>query len=113
MKLSAVTKCAVVGYPHDIKGTGIWVFAVAVDADKGEDLKKEIKTIVRATIGPIATPDVVQFTNALPENRAGKTMRRLLRKIAAKDTEPESFGDLSTMLNPEILPSIIEGRHLL
>ncbi|MBW2172609.1 MAG: acetate--CoA ligase, partial [Deltaproteobacteria bacterium] len=92
----AVAEAAVVGYPHEIKGKGIYAFLTLNASVKGsDDLKKSLVNHVRKEIGPIATPDKIQFTDALPKTRSGKIMRRILRKIAAGDTD--NLGDLTTL----------------
>ncbi|GAA4823786.1 acetate--CoA ligase [Algivirga pacifica] len=107
----AVVESAVVGYPHDIKGQGIYAYVVC-DAAKMEvstmdDLKAEIAATVNEKIGPIARPDKIQIVRGLPKTRSGKIMRRILRKIAAGETS--NFGDTSTLLDPSIVEAIKEG----
>ena len=107
----AVIESAVVGYPHDIKGQGIYAYVVC-DAAKMEvstmdDLKVEIAATVNEKIGPIARPDKIQIVRGLPKTRSGKIMRRILRKIAAGETS--NFGDTSTLLDPSIVEAIKEG----
>ena len=105
----AVSEAAVVGYPHDIKGEGIYGFVTPVKGvAPDEELEKELRLLVRKEIGPIATPDVIHFTDALPKTRSGKIMRRILRKIAANDTD--DLGDTSTLAEPEVVGRLIEGR---
>jgi acetyl-CoA synthetase len=103
-----VLESAVVGYPHDIKGQGIYAYVIidekVTDHDK---LRKEINAVVRDVIGPIAKPDKIQIVSDLPKTRSGKIMRRILRKIASGDTS--NLGDTSTLLNPEIVEEIKEG----
>lgn len=105
----AVAESAVVGYPHDIKGQGIYAF---VTLKKGfeytDELKKELRNHVRAEIGPIATPDVIQWAPALPKTRSGKIMRRILRKIGAK--EFDTIGDVSTLADPSVVEGLIKDR---
>jgi acetyl-CoA synthetase len=105
-----VAEAAVVGYPHDIKGEGIYGFVTPI---KGvfpdEELRQELRMLVRKEIGPIATPDVLQFTDALPKTRSGKIMRRILRKIAGNDTD--DLGDTSTLAEPDVVERLIEGRE--
>jgi len=104
-----VVEAAVVGYPHDIKGQGIYVYAILNnDDDAGEELAAELKQWVRKEIGPIATPDLIQFTPALPKTRSGKIMRRILRKIAANETD--TLGDTSTLAEPEVVNDLIAKR---
>ncbi len=104
-----VVESAVVGYPHDIKGQGIYAYVIlGPEAGANDALKAEIVATVRQEIGPIAKPDKIQFVNALPKTRSGKIMRRILRKIAAG--EGKSLGDVSTLLNPEAVAAVIEGK---
>jgi acetyl-CoA synthetase len=104
-----VAEAAVVGYPHDIKGQGIYVY-VTLNAgeESSEELVKELRNWVRAEIGPIAAPDLIQITPGLPKTRSGKIMRRILRKIAAN--EHESLGDISTLADPSVVESLIDKR---
>ena len=107
---SAVAEAAVVGYPHDIKGQGIYAYVilnVGVEAD--DKLVKDLRLQVRSEIGPIATPDLIQISPGLPKTRSGKIMRRILRKIAAN--EYENLGDISTLAEPEIVDVLIKGRQ--
>lgn len=105
-----VTEAAVVGYPHEIKGQGIYCYVTLEAGAKGnEDIEKDLKQWVRKTIGPIATPDYIHFTPGLPKTRSGKIMRRILRKIAEGDTS--NLGDTSTLLNPEIVDELVRGRR--
>ena len=106
-----VIESAVVGYPHEIKGQGIYAYVIC-DTEGGnpEVLIQEIKDTVRKIIGPIAKPDAVQIVQGLPKTRSGKIMRRILRKIASK--EITNLGDTSTLLNPEIVEQIIVGAGL-
>ena len=105
-----VTEAAVVGYPHDVKGQGIYAFiTLEHGVEVSDDLKKEIVTTVRKIIGPIASPDVLLFTDNLPKTRSGKIMRRILRKIAANETD--SLGDISTLADPEVVERIIEKHN--
>lgn len=105
----SVAESAVVGYPHDIKGTGIYAY-VTLNAglEPNEDTKKEIIKTVRAIIGPIATPDVIQWAPGLPKTRSGKIMRRILRKIAAG--EADQIGDTSTLADPSVVDNLVKGR---
>ncbi|PHI20829.1 acetate--CoA ligase [Lewinellaceae bacterium SD302] len=108
---SRVVESAVVGYPHDIKGQGIYAYVIMGPGSHDLDLiKQEIIAVVRKEIGPIAKPDKIQFVDALPKTRSGKIMRRILRKVAAN--ELENLGDTSTLLNPEAVESIIAGRDI-
>ncbi len=103
-----VVESAVVGYPHDIKGQGIYAFVIAdMEGRTAENLIKEIKDTVSKIIGPIAKPDQVQIVSGLPKTRSGKIMRRILRKAASGDTA--NMGDTSTLLNPEVVDEIIKG----
>jgi acetyl-CoA synthetase len=105
-----VAEAAVVGYPHDIKGEGIYVY-VTLNAgiEPSDDLKLDMRQWVRNDIGPIASPDLVQWAPALPKTRSGKIMRRILRKIAANDYD--DLGDISTLAEPEVVDQLIEGRQ--
>ncbi len=101
-----VVESAVVGYPHDIKGQGIYAYVITNRTD-AEDLRKEILDVVTREIGPIAKPDKIQIVPGLPKTRSGKIMRRILRKIASGDTS--NLGDVSTLLNPDIVEAVKEG----
>jgi len=106
-----VIESAVVGFPHNIKGQGIYAYVICDMKDKSEgELIQEIKDTVRKIIGPIAKPDSVQIVPGLPKTRSGKIMRRILRKVASKDIS--NLGDISTLLNPEIVSQIISGAGL-
>ena len=106
---AAVAEAAVVGFPHDIKGQGVYAFVTLnVEADPSEELRKALVAFVRAEIGPIATPDVVQFAPGLPKTRSGKIMRRILRKIA--ENELGSLGDISTLADPSVVDDLIRNR---
>ncbi|QSE98471.1 acetate--CoA ligase [Fulvivirga lutea] len=103
-----VIESAVVGYPHDIKGQGIYAYVICDMEGRTEDnLINEIRDTVTKIIGPIAKPDKVQIVPGLPKTRSGKIMRRILRKIASKDTA--NLGDTSTLLNPEVVEAIKDG----
>jgi len=102
-----VIESAVVGYPHDIKGQGIYAFVICDEQEGTDHLVDEIKETVRQIIGPIAKPDQVQIVPGLPKTRSGKIMRRILRKVASQDIS--NMGDTSTLLNPEVVTQIIEG----
>ncbi|OGP57520.1 MAG: acetate--CoA ligase [Deltaproteobacteria bacterium RBG_13_61_14] len=105
-----VAEAAVVGMPHDIKGQGIYAFVTPnTGVPKTEDLKKELVAHVRKEIGPIATPDKIQFTDALPKTRSGKIMRRILKKIASGDVK--ELGDTTTLADPTVVDSLVEGRQ--
>jgi acetyl-CoA synthetase len=100
-----VVESAVVGFPHDIKGQGIYAFVIAQGSvDNIDELKKSIINSVRVEIGPIAKPDIIQIVPGLPKTRSGKIMRRILRKIASGDMS--NIGDISTLLNPEVVEEI-------
>lgn len=105
----SVIESAVVGYPHDIKGQGVYAYVICeqhpVDSSKAH---AEIVTLVRDIIGPVAKPDKIQFVSGLPKTRSGKIMRRILRKVA--EGELENLGDITTLLNPEVVKEVIEGR---
>jgi acetyl-CoA synthetase len=105
-----VAEAAVVGYPHDIKGQGIYAY-VTLNAglDGDEDLRKELVQWVRKDIGPIASPDLIQFAPGLPKTRSGKIMRRILRKIAEDDFS--NLGDTSTLAEPAVVEDLIENRQ--
>ena len=103
-----VSEAAVVGYPHDIKGQGIYAYVTTnTGVQVSEDLKKELIQWIRKKIGPIATPDKLQFSPGLPKTRSGKIMRRILRKIASK--EQDQLGDTSTLADPNVVQSLIDG----
>jgi acetyl-CoA synthetase len=105
----AVAEAAVVGYPHDIKGQGIYAYVTLVKGVEPSDaLRKELVTLVRTEIGPIATPDVIQWAPGLPKTRSGKIMRRILRKIAAKDMG--NLGDTTTLADPSVVDDLIRNR---
>ncbi|MFQ5638852.1 MAG: acetate--CoA ligase [bacterium] len=105
-----VAEAAVVGFPHDIKGEGIYGFVTLMTGeDPSEEVKTGIISSVRKIIGPHATPDKIQFTPALPKTRSGKIMRRILKKIAAGDVE--SLGDTSTLADPTVVDDLLEGRR--
>ena len=104
-----VAESAVVGYPHDIKGQGIYAYVTLTDnTSPAEELKKELINWVRKEIGPIATPDLIQWAPSLPKTRSGKIMRRILRKIAAN--EHEQLGDISTLADPSVVKELINNR---
>ncbi len=105
-----VAEAAVVGYPHDIKGQGIYCYVTLMEGEEGSDaLLAELKAQVRKEIGPVATPDVIHFTDGLPKTRSGKIMRRILRKIAENDFG--ALGDTSTLADPSLVERLIEGRQ--
>ncbi len=104
-----VAEAAVVGCPHDIKGQGIYAYVTLVfDAEPTEELRKELREWVRREIGPIATPDFIQWAPGLPKTRSGKIMRRILRKIAAN--EHEQLGDITTLADPSVVSSLVDER---
>ena len=105
----AVSEAAVVGYPHDLKGQGIYAYVTVMDGiEPTEALRKELVAHVRKEIGPIASPDVIQFAPGLPKTRSGKIMRRILRKIAENDFG--ALGDTSTLADPGVVDDLIEHR---
>ncbi|XOZ32127.1 acetate--CoA ligase [Halomonadaceae bacterium KBTZ08] len=107
----SVAEAAVVGCPHEIKGQGIYVYVTLThDYSPSDDLAKELKQHVRKEIGPIATPDVIQWADGLPKTRSGKIMRRILRKIAAD--EFDALGDTSTLADPNVVDDLIEGHRV-
>jgi acetyl-CoA synthetase len=104
-----VAEAAVVGFPHDIKGQGIYAYVTLnADAQENDILKKELVKWVRTEIGPIATPDHIQFAPALPKTRSGKIMRRILRKIAEGDVK--NLGDISTLANPDVVNELVKNK---
>ena len=106
----AVAEAAVVGYPHDIKGQGIYAYVTLCEGYEPNDkTKAEIIKLVRKIIGPIATPDIIQWAPGLPKTRSGKIMRRILRKIAANDME--NLGDTSTLAEPAVVDDLIQNRN--
>ncbi|MCO5089165.1 MAG: AMP-binding protein, partial [Methylobacteriaceae bacterium] len=105
----AVSEAAVVGFPHDIKGQGIYAYVTLMTGiEPTEDLRKQLVAHVRKEIGPIATPDVIQFAPGLPKTRSGKIMRRILRKIA--ENEFGALGDTSTLADPTVVDDLIANR---
>jgi acetyl-CoA synthetase len=104
----AVAEAAVVGYPHDIKGTGLYAFVMLNAGTTGSPaLAKDLRDAVRKDISAIASPDKIQFVEGLPKTRSGKIMRRILRKVA--EGEPENVGDVSTLADPAVVEAIITG----
>ena len=104
-----VAEAAVVGYPHDIKGQGIYCYVTLMNGeDPTEELRSELRTWVRTEIGPIASPDKIQWAPGLPKTRSGKIMRRILRKIAEDDFG--ALGDTSTLADPSVVEDLIENR---
>ena len=109
-RIQKVSEAAVVGFPHDIKGQGIYAYVTLMaDAEPSEELRKELVAWVRKEIGPIAAPDVIQFAPGLPKTRSGKIMRRILRKIA--EDEVGALGDTSTLADPAVVDDLIKNRH--
>ncbi|MDA1144559.1 MAG: AMP-binding protein, partial [Bacteroidetes bacterium] len=105
----AVAESAIVGFPHDIKGNALYGYVILKESGEGRDrdnLRKEINQVITEHIGPIAKLDKIQFVSGLPKTRSGKIMRRILRKIASKDTA--NLGDTSTLLNPEVVAEIMK-----
>ena len=104
-----VAEAAVVGFPHDIKGQGIYAYVTLIaETEPSEELRKELVAWVRKEIGPIAAPDVIQWAPGLPKTRSGKIMRRILRKIAANETD--SLGDTSTLADPGVVTELVDNR---
>jgi len=106
----AVAEAAVIGFPHEIKGQGLYAFVtLKIGIEKSDDLKKELVTHVRKEIGPIASPDKIQFADALPKTRSGKIMRRILTKIGAGDIS--NLGDTSTLADPSVVDILVKERQ--
>jgi acetyl-CoA synthetase len=104
-----VAEAAVVGYPHDIKGQGIYAYVTLnVGVEPTEELRKELINLVRTEIGAFAHPDIIQWAPGLPKTRSGKIMRRILRKVAAN--EIDSLGDTSTLADPAVVDDLIDHR---
>lgn len=104
-----VAEAAVVGYPHDIKGQGIYAYVtLMVGAEYRDELKQDLVKLVRKEIGPIATIDIIQWAPSLPKTRSGKIMRRILRKIA--ENQLDNLGDISTLAEPAVVDNLIEHR---
>ena len=104
-----VAEAAVVGYPHDIKGQGLYCYVTLKVGEIASDaLTKELKDLVRKIIGPLATPDLIHYTSGLPKTRSGKIMRRILRKVA--ENQFENLGDTSTLADPSVVQSLIDNR---
>jgi acetyl-CoA synthetase len=104
-----VAEAAVVGYPHNIKGQGLYCYVTLKVGEAGSDaLTKELKDLVRKIIGPLATPDLIHYTPGLPKTRSGKIMRRILRKVA--ENQFENLGDTSTLADPTVVQSLIDNR---
>ena len=106
---ATVSEAAVVGYPHDVKGQGIYAYVTLMEGIEASDaLRKQLVAHVRQEIGPIASPDVIQFAPGLPKTRSGKIMRRILRKIA--ENELGSLGDTSTLADPSVVDDLVANR---
>ena len=104
-----VAEAAVVGYPHDIKGQGIYAYVTLMNGvEPSDELRKDLEKWVRTEIGPIAKPDLIQWAPGLPKTRSGKIMRRILRKIAENDFD--ALGDTSTLADPSVVDELIENR---
>ena len=104
-----VAEAAVVGYPHDIKGQGIYAYVTLMSGvDSSDALRSELQQWVRKEIGPIAKPDLIQWAPGLPKTRSGKIMRRILRKIAENDFS--NFGDTSTLADPSVVDDLVANR---
>ncbi len=104
-----IAEAAVVGYPHEIKGEGIYAYVTPIiGVEPSDELKKELVELCRQEIGSIAKPDIIQWAPGLPKTRSGKIMRRILRKIAANDID--SLGDTSTLADPAVVDQLIENR---
>ena len=104
-----VVEAAVVGYPHDVKGEGVYVFTICEEeVENPEAFKKEINDLITKAISPIAKAGKVQIVSDLPKTRSGKIMRRILRKVAAGETD--DMGDISTLLNPEAVEEVKGGK---
>jgi acetyl-CoA synthetase len=104
-----VAEAAVVGYPHEIKGQGIYCYVTLMSGEEPSDeLRVELRNWVRKEIGPIASPDLLQWAPGLPKTRSGKIMRRILRKVAEDDFA--TLGDTSTLADPSVVDDLIENR---
>ncbi len=109
VKHASVAEAAVVGYPHEIKGQSIYAYVTLnTGVEKSDELKKELAAHVRKEIGPIATPEKIQWSDALPKTRSGKIMRRILKKVAADDVD--DLGDISTLADPSVVEDIVKNR---
>jgi acetyl-CoA synthetase len=105
-----VAEAAVVGYPHDIKGQGIYAYVtLASEQQPSDELRRALLRIVREQIGPFAAPDVIQWAPGLPKTRSGKIMRRILRKIASNETD--QLGDISTLADPSVVAQLVTDRR--
>ena len=104
-----VAEAAVVGFPHEVKGEGIYAYVTLnAGVEYSEDLRAELQQQVRSVIGPIATPDVIHWAPALPKTRSGKIMRRILRKISTGETD--QIGDTSTLADPSVVEELINNK---
>src|SRR3546814_12885686 len=112
----AVAEAAVVGFPHDIKGQGIYAYVTLNSGEEASDeLRQALVKWVRGEIGPIATPDVIQFAPGLPKTRSGKIMRRILRKIAEGAVSAQALGDIRTLADPSVgeeRKSVVSGKRV-
>ncbi|MEM7043694.1 MAG: acetyl-coenzyme A synthetase, partial [Pseudomonadota bacterium] len=105
----SVSEAAVVGYPHDVKGQGIYCYVtLTAGIEPTDELRTELRQWVRKEIGPIASPDLIQWAPGLPKTRSGKIMRRILRKIAAN--EHDQLGDTSTLADPAVVDDLVDNR---
>ena len=107
----AIAEAAVVGFPHDVKGEGVYAFITLKEGfkDKLQEVELELKQIVKQKISGFAVPEVIQFTPGLPKTRSGKIMRRILRKVAASKTE--DLGDISTLADPGVVEIIVNNHN--
>ncbi len=106
-----MAESAVLGFPHDIKGQGIYAYVTLnAGVEKSESLKKELIDYVRKQIGPIAAPDIIHFADALPKTRSGKIMRRILRKIAEGESDQGRLGDTTTLADPHVVETLLATR---
>jgi acetyl-CoA synthetase len=109
VKHPAVAECAVVGFPHEIKGESIYCYiTLKMGVEKTDELKKELQKHVRADVGPIATPEKIQWADALPKTRSGKIMRRILKRIAAGQID--DLGDVTTLADPTVVENLVRER---
>jgi acetyl-CoA synthetase len=108
----SVAEAAVVGFPHEIKGTGIYAYVLVNDGvEMSDELVQVLRAQVRKVIGPIATPDHIQIVPGLPKTRSGKIMRRILRKVAA--AEYDQLGDISTLADPAVVATLVDDHKAL
>jgi acetyl-CoA synthetase len=106
----SVAEAAVVGMPHELKGQAVYAYVTLnKNVEQTPELLEELRRHVRAAIGPIAAPDVIQYASGLPKTRSGKIMRRVLKRIAADDFD--NFGDVSSLADPSILDDLVEGKR--